>query len=215
MPRFQTKLFSYSSLPCAEQGPRPRFVSTASQSPKLGAVAKPTQCSHKKLEDVLVHNTLARESVRRPPPPATKSLFPRIPCRIESVPAAMHGTKKFSMSCVTPETLVIGHPHVDVSSSWSAATVLRAREHVSVISFIQSQCVQWMTHMDHCGEIMNDVFPVMRDDVLTQRCSKEARRHVGLLRPRPFVQPLMCSNPCALSVLVCFQTNPSRESPQA
>ena len=37
---------------------------------------------------------------------------------IKGVPAGKRGTQKFSMSCATPETPVIGLPHVDVSSSW-------------------------------------------------------------------------------------------------
>ena len=37
---------------------------------------------------------------------------------IKGAPAGKRGTQKFSMSCATPETPVIGLPHVDVSSSW-------------------------------------------------------------------------------------------------
>ena len=36
-----------------------------------------------------------------------------------------------------------------------------------------------MNHMDHCAEIINDVFPFIGDDVLTQKCPKETRRHAG------------------------------------
>ena len=71
---------------------------------KLGTAAKPTKCSHKKLEDVLLRCTLARESARSPPPPASKSFFPRVAVkrdalRIKGVPAANHGTQKFRPLC--------------------------------------------------------------------------------------------------------------------
>ena len=158
---------------------------------KLETVAKPTTCSHKKLEDVLCHCNLVRDSARKPPPPASKSFFPRVLIKrdalwIKGVPAAKRGT---------PETLVIGLPHVVASTH--RFVVLRghcaqSEEHVSLMSFIKSQGVQWMNHMDHCGEIINDVFPVVRDDVLTQKCPKETRRHAGVQRPRPSVQPLIC-----------------------
>ena len=201
-------------------GPRPCFVSSTSNvmvpqhqpsqartsstelrrdRPKLGTVPKPTTCSHKKLEDVLGHCNLARESARKPPPPASKSFFPRVPVKrdalwIKGVSAAKRGTQKFSLSCVKPETLVIGLPHFVASTH--RFVVLRghcaqSEEHVSLMSFIKSQGVQWMNHMDHCGEIINDVFPVMRDDVLTQKCP-ETRRHAGVQRLRPSVQPLIC-----------------------
>ena len=96
---------------------------------------------------------------------------------IKGVPAAKRGTQKFSLSCVTPETW-----HVLVSSTWRSNVRGNCgpRGHVSLISFFKSQCVQRMNHMDHCAEIINDVFPVMRDDVLTQKCQKETRRHAGV-----------------------------------
>ena len=103
-------------------GPRPCFVSStishhklehfplncARDRQKLETVAKPTTCSHKKLEDVLCHCNLVRDSARKPPPPASKSFFPRVLIKrdalwIKGVPAAKRGTQKFSMSCVTPE----------------------------------------------------------------------------------------------------------------
>ena len=40
--------------------------------------------------------------------------------------------------------------------------------------------------MDHCGEIINDVFPVKRDDVLTQKCENETIKHAGVQRPTSF-----------------------------
>ena len=162
--------------------------------PKLGTAAKPTKSAHKKLEDVIVHCTLAREASST----SVKVFLSKGPCQERRLADQICSSRHAGNPEVLCELRHARNPRdwtstrgrVDSSvcrleGGRSAAAVLRARDCVSLISFIKSHCVQWMNHMN------NDVFAFMRDDV-TPKCPRETRRHAGLQRPRPSVQPPVC-----------------------
>ena len=144
---------------------------------------------HKKLGDVLLRCTLARESARRLPPLAPKVFPSKSHCQERRLADQRCSSRQSWNTEVLHELRHARNPSDWTSTRCRMVVVevegprpLRSERGACEFDFFNQEPMGSVDEPHGSSETINDVFHVMRDDVLTQRCSKERRRHTGLQR---------------------------------